>query len=382
MKNRKILFIGTVASSIYGFRAPLITELIKMGYEVYALVSEYSAPNELARIRNMGVSLGVYSLNRGGVNFLSDIYQTLKLFRKILSIKPDVVFSYFAKPVIFGTIAAKLAKVPNCIAMLEGLGYAFTEQPSGQPFKSKLIRGIQVILYKLSLPLADTVVFLNNDDQRDLLKKYNINVRNKFVLGGIGLDLGEYKYTPIKDNAIASFRFLFIGRLLKEKGIYDFLSAAKMVKERYPNSIFTVLGSIDMENLGSLKKNELNEYIHNGVIEYPGQVDNISEWLSKCHVFVLPSYREGMPRSTQEAMAVGRAIITTDVPGCRETVIDGFNGFLVPKWDAEKLAEKMCFFIENPTSVITMGNNSYSIAMDKFDVRKVNKKLISIIIGS
>lgn len=379
--TKKILFIGTVASSIYGFRAPLIKELLKSGHKVYALVSEYSSDSELDKIREMEVDLELYGLNRGGVNFLSDLYQTFKLVKKISEIKPDVVFSYFAKPVIFGTIAAKLAKVPTRIAMLEGLGYTFTEQPNGSSLKSKLIKFIQVFLYKLSLPLASTVIFLNNDDPKDLLEKYNINTKNMVVLGGIGLDLEEYKYAQIDDN-LSILRFLFIGRLLKEKGIYEFLTAAKIVKEKYPNTTFIVLGSIDEENFGSLKKEELNNYIDNGIIEYPGQVKNISEWLAKSHIFVLPSYREGVPRSTQEAMAVGRAVITTDVPGCRDTVIDGFNGFLVPKWNSEKLAEKMCFFIENPSNVAQMGNNSHSMAVEKFDVNKVNQRLISLIIES
>src|SRR5699024_9821126 len=137
----------------------------------------------------------------------------------------------------------------------------------------------------------------------------------------------------------------FIGRLLKEKGIYEFIVAAKLVKQKYPNSTFTVLGSIDQANMGVLKQHELDDLINTGIIDYPGHVSNVKNWIAASDVFVLPSYREGVPRSTQEAMAIGRAIITTDVPGCRETVVNGVNGFLVPKWNPEALAEKMIYFI-------------------------------------
>lgn len=372
----KIVFIATVASSIYGFRKPLITELLKQGFQIYALVSEYTE-DELDRIKVMGVTPITYQLNRGGLNPFSDILSTYKLMKKLKEIQPDLVFSYFAKPVIFGTLAAKMARVPKVFAMLEGLGYTFTEQPEGLSLKTKIIRKIQVFLYRLSLPFADKVIFLNSDDPKDLLEQYNIKVKRKEILGGIGLDLSDY---PYKEALVSKeFRFLFIGRLLKEKGIHEFIAAAKIVKEHYSNTVFTVLGAIDNMNLGALSQKELDSYVQSGLIEYPGQVSNVSEWISNCQVFVLPSYREGVPRSTQEAMSIGRAIITTDVPGCRETVVDGLNGFLVPAWDSRKLAEKMMYFIENSEQIRKMGNESYRIAQEKFDVKKVNQRLIRIL---
>lgn len=372
----KIVFIATVASSIYGFRKPLITELLKQGFQIYALVSEYTE-DELDRIKVMGVTPITYQLNRGGLNPFSDILSTYKLMKKLKEIQPDLVFSYFAKPVIFGTLAAKMARVPKVFAMLEGLGYTFTEQPEGLSLKTKIIRKIQVFLYRLSLPFADKVIFLNSDDPKDLLEQYNIKVKRKEILGGIGLDLSDY---PYKEALVSKeYRFLFIGRLLKEKGIHEFIAAAKIVKEHYSNTVFTVLGEIDNMNLGALSQKELDSYVQSGLIEYPGQVSNVSEWISNCQVFVLPSYREGVPRSTQEAMSIGRAIITTDVPGCRETVVDGLNGFLVPAWDSRKLAEKMMYFIESSEQIRKMGNESYRIAQEKFDVKKVNQRLIRIL---
>ena len=375
--NKKIILIGTVASSFYGFRADLIHTLLKIGYQVYAFTSEYTA-EDLKKIEKLGATPVTYTLNRGGLNPLADMIATYKLSKKIKAINPDLVFSYFSKPVIFGTLAAKLAKVPHVIGMLEGLGYTFTEQPEGLSKKTQLIKKIQVFLYKIALPQLDQLIFLNPDDPKDLLEKYAINVKKVEVLGGIGLNLQDYPYQPL-NNIHSPLKFLFIGRLLKEKGIHEFVQAAKLVKKIYPDTEFTVLGAIDHHNLGALQQSDLDTLISSNIIQYPGHVSNIKDWIADSHVFVLPSYREGVPRSTQEAMATGRAIITTDVPGCRETVVDGVNGFLVPKWNPEALAEKMIYFIEHPEQVRLVGAESYKIAVEKFDAEKVNQRLVNML---
>ncbi|WP_075167650.1 glycosyltransferase family 4 protein [Acinetobacter indicus] len=373
----KVVFIGTVASSFYGFRADLIRTLLKKGHQVYAFTSEYTA-EDLKKIEKLGATPITYTLNRGGLNPLADIIATYQLSKKIQAINPDLVFSYFSKPVIFGTLAAKLAKAPRVVGMLEGLGYTFTEQPEGLSKKTQLIKKIQVFLYKIALPQLDQLIFLNPDDPKDLLEKYAINVKKVEVLGGIGLNLQDYPYQPLS-NIHLPLKFLFIGRLLKEKGIHEFVQAAKLVKKIYPDTEFTVLGAIDHHNLGALQQTELDSLISSNIIQYPGHVSNIKDWIADSHVFVLPSYREGVPRSTQEAMAIGRAVITTDVPGCRETVVDGVNGFLVPKWNPEALAEKMIYFIENPEQIQVMGAESYKIAVEKFDAEKVNQRLVNIL---
>lgn len=378
MKNSKtIVFIGTVASSIYGFRAHIISQLQAKGHQIYALVSEYT-DDDLEIIRKMGVIADTYNMNRGGLNPFSDIKAICHLIYKIKKIKPDIVFCYFSKPVVFGGVAAKISKVPRVIGMLEGLGFTFTEQPDGIPFKTKIIKFIQILLYKCSLRFLDKLIFLNPDDEKDLLVKYSIKVKEKHILGGIGLELNNYPYQAVS-SPIENVKFLFIGRLLKEKGINEFIQSAKLVKAIYPNAVFTVLGAIDKANLGAISEGQLNDLIHSGVIEYPGEVKNIPEWIANHHIFVLPSYREGVPRSTQEAMAIGRAVITTDVPGCRETVEDGVNGFLVAPWNPKALADKMIYFIENREQIQIMGNESYRIAQEKFDVKKVNQRLMDIL---
>ena len=374
--NKKIILIGTVASSFYGFRSELVKNLNLKNITVYAFTTDNDVL-ELEKISELGAIPISYQLNRGGLNPLADMLATFKLAQQIKQLKPDLVFSYFAKPVIFGTLAAKIAKVPKIIGMLEGLGYTFTDQPNGLSSKTKLIKAIQVFLYKLALPKLDQLILLNHDDKTDLLINNDIAVKETYILGGIGLDLNQYKYSPVtKDLPI---QFLFIGRLLKEKGIHDFIAAAQIVKQKFPQTTFTVLGGIDEANLGALTQGELTQYIDQNVIDYPGHVENIAEWIKQSHVFVLPSYREGVPRSTQEAMAIGRPVITTDVPGCRDTVIDGVNGFLVPKWNPQALAEKMIYFIEHPEQVRMMGDQSHKIAIEKFDAEKVNQRLLEIL---
>jgi glycosyltransferase involved in cell wall biosynthesis len=373
----KVLIIGTVATSFYGFRADLIRTLLKKGYQVYAFTSEYTA-EDLIKIEKLGATPITYTLNRGGLNPLADILATYQLAKKIKAINPDLVFSYFSKPVIFATLAAKLANVSRIIGMLEGLGYTFTDQPEGLSKKTQLIKKIQIFLYKIALPQLDQLIFLNPDDPKDLLEQHAIQVKKVEVLGGIGLNLKNYPYQPL--NSIHfPIKFLFIGRLLKEKGIYEFVQAAKLVKKIYPDTQFTVLGAIDHHNLGALQQTELDTLISSNIIQYPGHVNNVKDWIANSHVFVLPSYREGVPRSTQEAMAIGRAVITTDVPGCRETLVDGKNGFLVEKWNPEALAEKMIYFIEHPEQIRVMGAESYNIAVEKFDAEKVNQRLMNIL---
>jgi len=374
LSKNKIVLIGTTSSMMLQFRQDLIKFLIQRNWDVYTFICEYNL-KELENLKEIGAIPVTYHMSRGGLNPFTDLKAIKELTKKIKEIQPNIVFSFFAKPIVYGTLAARFAKVPKVIGMLEGLGYTFTDQPKGISLKAKIVRSIQVLLYKIALPKLDDLIFLNHDDPKDLLDTYSIKAKKVHVLGGIGLNLGQYPYSTAPTNPI---HFLFIGRLLKEKGIFELAEAAKIVKEQYPKCIITVLGAIDSENMGALKQEQLDKLIKEKIFNYPGYVTNVQEWIKDCSVFILPSYREGIPRSTQEAMAIGRPVITTDVPGCRETVIDGVNGFLIPKWNSEALAEKMIYFIENPDQVNVMGKKSYEIAVEKFDVNKVNQKLAEI----
>ncbi|HEM6635109.1 glycosyltransferase family 4 protein [Acinetobacter seifertii] len=377
-QSKKIILIGNTSSTMLGFRSDLIKELIENHYEVYAFVCEYSEEH-LKKISQLGAKPVIYKMNRGGLNPFADLKTIIELKRKIIDIKPDVIFSYFTKPVVYGSLAARLSHTPKIIGMIEGLGTPFTIHKNGQSLKVKLIRFIQVSLYKIVFPFLDKIIFLNPDDPIDLIQKNNIKAKKNAVqmLGPIGLNLEEYEYKKWDETQQVSF--IFIARLLAEKGIFEYLEAAKIVKHKYPNVTFKIIGGLDTENPYGLTKQQLDEVIATGVIEYPGFVTDVAKRIQDSAVFVLPSYyREGVPRSTQEAMAIGRPVITTDVPGCRETVVDGLNGFLVPKWDPKALAEKMCYFIENPEQINIMGLEGYRIAQENFDVSKVNKKLFEI----
>lgn len=372
----RVALIGTTAACVVGFRIELIRALVAQGHEVYALAIDFDEESRKT-VEDAGAVSVNYELSRAGLNPLLDAINTYKLSRKLRKINPDLVFSYFAKPVIFGTFAAVLAGVSRRVGMLEGLGYVFTDQPSGLSLKTRIIQKVQVLLYRVALPFLERLIFLNSDDPIDLLEKNRISVKCYSILGPIGLDLSVYPYSA---PTVQPVSFIFIGRLLSEKGINQYIAAARMVKEKYPDTVFIVLGGIDADNPGGLSADALAHLVESGLLIHPGHVSDVCEWIAKSSVFVLPSYREGYPRSTQEAMAMGRPVITTNVPGCRETVINGLNGFLVAPWSPEELAEKMIFYIENPHQIEIMGLESYKIAQERFDARKVNEELLRYLI--
>ena len=374
--KKKIAIIVNEVSTLLHFRKELVLDLVKEGYEVFCLAEGYE-PSTKEIIVSWGAKPVEHNLKRSNLNPLADIIEVFKLRKILKDIEPDMVLTCFVKPVIFASLAAKLAGIKKRVGMIEGLGYAFTPSTEKKGLKAKIIKFLQIQLYKVALPTLDKVLFLNPDDQRDLLIENNIKVKSTEILGGIGVNLDYYRYFEPKIKSDVSF--IFLGRLLREKGIFEFLEAAKVVKKEKPNTQFLVLGQIDKQNPTAMSEEKLQEYIDDNIIEYLGYVKNVPDYIEKVDVFVLPSYREGVPKSTQEAMAMGKVILTTDVPGCRETVVDGVNGFLVPLFSAEKLAEKMLELINKPILVRSMGIESRRIAEEKFDVRKVNKRIISIL---
>ncbi len=361
------------------FRRDLIKQLVNDGYNVYAFAVDYSQKTRV-EIQKLGAVPVDYNMQRAGLNPIMDLISIYQLYKLFNYYEIDSVFSFFIKPSMYATLAAKFSGAKNIIAMIEGLGFIHTPSQSGLKFKRKLLQYIHGLLATVSYAFADKVLFLNSDDPNDLGKVAYINNNKIEVFGPIGLDLTAYPYQapqPDEDKV----RFVFVARLLKEKGIFDYLAAAKKIKFAYPNAEFIVLGGLDEENPGGVKLHQLQDLVDDGTIIYPGFVDDVHEWVRSSHVFVLPSYyREGVPRSTQEAMAIGRAVITTDVPGCRDTVQNGYNGFLVPKWNVDQLTKAMTAFIQQPDLVKAMGEASYKIAIEKFDEKKITPKLVELIV--
>ncbi|MFS9432945.1 glycosyltransferase family 4 protein [Citrobacter sp. C348] len=371
----KIALIGTTAESLIQFRKELINLLHKNGHVVYAFAIDYDDVTK-EKVKSFGAIPVHYCFSRTGLNPFSDIINTYKLYKILKSLKLDLAFSYFSKPAIFGTLAAKFARIQKRYAMLEGLGFFFTNSGGQVSLRTKLLKKILVSLYKISFRHIESLILLNADDKRDLLVNEKIQVKKVHILGGIGLNMSDYPYSPPPVDPVS---FIFVARFLQEKGVYEFIEAAKVVKKKFPETHFCMLGHLDLHNPGSLTIERLNDLKCNNIIELPGHVDNVQEWLAKASVFVLPSWREGFPRSTQEAMAMGRAVITSDVPGCRDTVVDGVNGFLIKPKSAEELADKMIYFLNKPDEIKKMGEASYNIAKMNFDSTIVNINLLSIL---
>ncbi|OAL82698.1 glycosyl transferase family 1 [Acinetobacter sp. SFD] len=379
MVSKKIIIIGTTASNLYGFRKDFILSCLAQNYHVYAFVSEYTS-EWLEKIKSLGVTLVTYKLSRGGLNPLADLGSTYQLIKKIKEIQPDIVFSYSTKPVIYATLAAYRTKVPYIYGMIEGLGSPFTIHKHGLSLKAQFIRFVQISLYRLAFPYLDKIIFLNREDPKDLVHRYNLpHKRNAIqVLGPIGLNLHDYAYTKWDDQKKLSF--IFIARLIAEKGIFEYLEAAKIVKQKYPDITFKIIGGLDPENPTGLKQAQLDQLIETGIIEYAGFVQDVDQQIRESAVFVLPSYyREGVPRSTQEAMAIGRPVITTDVPGCNQTVVNEVTGFLIPKWDVRALVNKMIYFIEHPEQVNKMGYQGFLYAKKNFNAVHINHRLLQIL---
>lgn len=371
---KHILIISSYAPSLINFRLPLIKELLRKGNKVSVATTKnkftVSLKNQLIEL---GVNINIFSLRRSGLN----LFQEYKSYREIRDIiqncKPDILIAYTAKPVIYTGIILKNFPNTSYYPLITGLGYAFT---SDNTFKRSILKNLMIILYKKGLKSAAKVIFQNKDD-KNLFNKLKI-IKKKHalkVVNGTGVDLKSYPYSFLPSKPI----FLMISRLLVDKGVREYVQAAKIVHSRFPKTIFQLAGYLD-ENPSGISLNELNLWIKQGNIKYLGEIVSVQSILKSCRYFVLPSYREGTPRSTLEALSTGRPVITTDVPGCRETVNHKKNGLLVPPQNSEALAKAMMTLIEEKDKKIKiMAKESYLLAKKKFQIKKVNKSILSII---
>lgn len=372
MEKKRILLIASYAGSLIRFRGDFIKSLIHNGFDVFTAAPSFTE-NYREKIKAMGATPVEFNLQRTGLNPLKDFKSILELKSIMKDNKIDLVFPYTVKPVIYGSLAANMCKVP-VISLITGLGYAFT----GLSTKARNLQRFNEILYKLSIRKNKIIVFQNKDDYQLFLDRNVISKQQKVeFVSGSGVNLNEFTFK--EKNATNRVSFLLVARLIKEKGIALYMEAAKVLKAKYPKTEFHLIGPPETSP-SAINIDELNELHKKGVIIFHGKQRNIPEHLNKTDVFVLPSYyREGLPRTTLEACACGNPIITTDSVGCRESVKEGVNGFLIEPQNLDALVKAMEYFITHPDIIKNMGINSRKYAEDRFDVNIINKDLVNII---
>jgi len=370
---KKIAIIAHQAFSLYNFRGALIQELTSKGFVVYALAPDYDYEMK-CKVTSLGAIPFDYSLERTGMHPGRDFHDLLKLILLVHRLKVDISFSYSIKPVIYGSFAARISGIKRVFSMVEGLGHVFIEDGEQGKLKKNILIDLVLAMYKIAFRCSTKVFFLNPDDAYYFISRGLIGKKKTALIPGIGVNLKHFVPAPFPDNVV----FLLIARLIREKGIYEYIQAIRLIKMEYHDVEFLLVGDVD-SNPSSITREEADSWVADGLVEWPGAVADVRPWIARSSVFVLPSYREGVPRSTQEAMAMGRAVVTTNVPGCRETVDEGENGFMVPARDAFSLKEAMCRFIRDSSLIKKMGMKSRIKCEDTFNEKDINKKILDII---
>jgi glycosyltransferase involved in cell wall biosynthesis len=368
----KIFILVGLASSLTNFRGAMISSLIKKGHEVHVVAPGLSDKCTILYDDNiLPVDKHSITLSRNGTNLLVDLRSLYEIWQLIRKNRPDVVVCFTIKPILYGILAAWLAFVPRRFAVLTGLGYAFTGDAIGL---RRIVRKLAAVGYKIVLPLATKVFFQNQDDEKLFFSLGLIPMdKPSFVMNGSGVDINTFNIQPLP---VGPPIFLLIARFLGDKGIREYADSARIIKSLYPGVRFLLAGWIDGSN-DSIEHSELDQWHIDGILECVGRLEDVRLTISQSSVFVLPSYREGTPRTVLEAMSMGRPIITTDVPGCRETVENGRNGFLVPAKSVEALVCAMERFIQDPSLSTRMGFISRKIAEEKYNVHRVNAVMLS-----
>jgi glycosyltransferase involved in cell wall biosynthesis len=369
-----VAIIASIAYSLPNFRGPLIRDFVAAGWRVLALAPDYD-PSTRAAVASLGAEPLDCALERAGMRPLVDVAHAVQLARQLRELRPDLVFSYFIKPVIYGSIAAWAARVPRRFALVAGLGYVFTANGDENTPKRRLLRAAASGLYWLGFKACRRVFFQNQDDIDQFVGAGLLPARKAFRLAGSGVDLSRL---PPAAPVTQPVTFLLMARLLREKGIAEYVEAARMIRADHPQARFLLLGGAD-PNPGGLTLDQVRNWTADGTIEWLGHVDDVRPILASCSVFVLPSYREGMPRSTQEAMAMAKPIVSTDVPGCRDTVEQGVNGYLVPARDSRALAAAMRRFVDDPSLIAPLGAASRRLAEEKYDVNRINRVILDVL---
>ena len=371
--SKRIIIVTNSASNLFSFRGKLIKELVDRNFQVLVIIPDSDYSNDFENdLLKLGAKTSTIPLDRAGLNPFRDFLTFLAIKSSFKKFKPDIVLSYTSKPIIYSGLAIgknpKIKFFPN----LTGLGYGFTEKFG---LKRKLINFILKKLYKVSLRFSTRVIFQNPDDE---LLFHNLNITKDTktsIVNGSGVDLKFYSPTSLPSKPV----FLMLSRLVADKGVIEYCKAAKEIRAKFPEVIFQLAGSFD-PNPSGLKYDQLKPFIDAKDIKYLGHIKDVREILNGCRYYILPSYREGTPRSVLEAMSIGRPIITTNATGCKETVLNGINGLLIPARDKDALVVAIQKMLElDDKKVNEMANESIKLVRKKYDVRKVNQHIIEII---
>lgn len=357
-----VVIVASLAESVSNFRAPLVRRMVQHGLAVTAVAPDLDSSSRSA-IAELGARAELVRFARTGMNPVKDLLGIVALYRFFRREKPRYILAYTAKPVNYGLLAARFAGVPTRSVMITGLGYAFTEGGEG---RRKIARMAARFLYGLSLPRATSIIFQNPDDVALFREQGLLSAASPVhLVNGSGVDCSQYAVSALPERP----HFLMIARLLKDKGVREYAEAAARLRAQVPGATTSLVGWID-ESPNSITRNELDGWCAAG-LNFLGRLSDVRPAIAQASVVVLPSYREGTPRSVLEGMAMGRAIITTDAPGCRETVEPGVNGLLVTPRDAAALAQAMIALARDPARVVAMGTQSRRIAKEKYDADAV-----------
>ena len=364
----KIVVLSCHTHSLFWFRMDMMKQLIAQGHQVTAIGQEPET-GWAEKFQKNGIEYRQIQIERNGINPLHDLSALRDVKRKLKAIMPQKIFCYQAKTVIYGCLAAHSLGITEIYPLIAGLGSVFR----GKGVKKSLIKLIMKMGYRQALQYSRKVMFQNKDDLSCFVDQGIIEREKTEIIHGSGVDIDKFQVTELPEKP----SFLLIARLIRDKGVMEYLNACKLIKQRHPGITCMLVGPYDT-NPSAITPAELKPFLLDATIEYFGEQNDVRAYLNRSSVFVLPSYHEGTPKTVLEAMASGRAVITTDAPGCRETVRDGYNGFLVPVGNVEALVKRMEQFIETPSLAERMGRQGRKIAEEKYDVNKVNKAIFEI----
>lgn len=364
--SKKIGFLSHLDLNLYLFRLPIMIELVNRGYSVYAICPK---GEKFHLFEKYGIKAISYDINRKSLNPFKEIKTIQNIYKVIKPLNLDILQNFTAKPNIYGSIVGSLSNIPMVINTITGLGSFFISKS----IKSIIVRKILEQLYRFSNKKASYVIFQNNDDMQLFIEKKLVKKEKAILIKSSGIDTSFFKPSNIAVNK--NIKVLMIARAIWHKGVKEYYEAAKILENK--NIDFIYVGATDEENISCASK----EFLKTGNVTWLGQRDDIKEIIETCDIFILPSYREGIPRTLLEASSMGKPIITTNAVGCKEVVDDGYNGFLVPIKDSNTLAKKIEILANDSSLRKYMGENARKKALNEFDINIVVKKHIKLYEG-